>query len=58
VRSPDANGDGLVALADMVEWQMSFVTGGPAYIGDLGPMFDDVTALSDLVTWQIHFVAP
>lgn len=58
LRSPDTTGDGLVALDDLSEWQTAFATGGPTYIGDLGPMFDGAIGLSDLVTWQIHFTAP
>ncbi len=58
VRCPDENGDGLVALADLSTWQQAFVTGGPAYQGDLSENFDCLTALADLSTWQQHFVAP
>src|SRR5688572_3619416 len=60
VRSPDANGDGIVALGDLGEFQGEFVNIGVRqdYKGDLGPTFDGLTALGDLGTFQAHFVAP
>lgn len=62
VRSPDANGDGIVALGDLGEFQTEFVNNNPNnrfdYKGDLGPTFDGLTALGDLGTFQAHFVAP
>ena len=60
VRSPDANGDGIVALGDLGEFQGEFVNTGVRqdYKGDLGPTFDGLTALGDLGTFQAHFVAP
>ena len=57
VRSPDANGDGLVALGDLGEFQGEFVNPTSDYKGDLGPTFDGITALGDLGTFQAHFVA-
>jgi hypothetical protein len=56
VRSPDSDGDGLVALNDLQAWQTSFVAWQPSYIGDLD--CDEVIALSDLSWWQKHFTAP
>ena len=56
LRSPDENGDGLVALADLSIWQQAFVTGGPPYRGDLAENFDCLAALADLSVWQQHFV--
>jgi len=58
LRSVDEDGDGNVALSDLVVWQPAFVTGGPAYQGDLAQPFDCASALADLVTWQQHFTAP
>ncbi len=58
LRSPDVNGDGLVALADLSIWQQAFVTGGPPFAGDLAGNFDCLTALADLSVWQQHFIAP
>lgn len=55
VRSPDTDGDSLVALADLIDWQMSFVNQNPIYIGDLD--CDGFVSLSDLSLWQKHFVA-
>lgn len=60
VRSVDENGDGLVALSDLGEFQQEFVNTGTRrdYVGDLGPVFDGLTALADLGTYQQHFTAP
>lgn len=55
VRSPDQDGDGFVALVDLVPWQQAFVNQQPSYIGDLDR--DNVIGLSDLLFWQRHFVA-
>jgi hypothetical protein len=57
-RSPDIDGDGLIAVPDVARWQQSFVTGAPPWIGDLAPPFDGTVALADFVVWQKHFVAP
>ncbi len=56
VRSPDEDGDGLVALSDLQAWQVAFMTQAPIYQGDLD--CDGNIALSDLSRWQKHFVAP
>ena len=56
VRSPDEDGDGQVALADLATWQQAFVGQSPVHEGDLD--CDSIIALSDLALWQKHFVAP
>ena len=61
LRSPDHNGDGLVALGDLSGWQQEFVAPAGSqtfYLGDLAEEFDDLVALGDLSTFQKHFVAP
>jgi hypothetical protein len=55
IRSPENSGDGLVALSDLVNWQMAFVQQSPRHVGDLD--CDLAIALSDLVRWQRHFMA-
>ncbi len=56
VSSPDADGDGLVALSDLVVWQQAFVQQSPLHEGDLD--LDGAISLSDLSRWQQHLVAP
>ena len=60
VRSPDQNGDGLVALGDLSIFQQEFVNNGQRldYRGDLSRPCDGVTALADLSCFQIHFTTP
>jgi hypothetical protein len=55
LRSPDENGDGLVALADLSIWQQAFVNQTPAWQGDLAETHDCSIALGDLSVWQQHF---
>jgi len=59
LRSPDEDGNGQVALADLSVFQQEFVNVGVRhdYRGDLGPAFDGMTALADLTTYQQHFTA-
>jgi hypothetical protein len=57
VTSPDENGDGLVALADLTVFQGAFVGGGPQYQGDLD-LSGGLPNLSDLSFFQRHFLAP
>jgi hypothetical protein len=56
VRSPDEDGDTLIALNDLQVWQIAFVNQTPVYQGDLD--CDGFIALGDLSFWQKHFVAP
>lgn len=56
VKSPDENGDTLVALQDLVTFQQAFVNQTPLYQGDLN--LDGLIALQDLTFFQRHFVAP
>jgi len=56
VRSPDEDGDGLVALGDLAVYQQAFVNQTPIFEGDLD--CDGNIALSDLVLFQNHFTAP
>lgn len=57
VRSPDLNGDGLIALVDLVQWAQCFVAGGPPGCCDLAMPFDDICSLEDLRWVQRHFTA-
>ena len=57
VTSPDEDGDGLVALADLSVFQQAFVNGGPTHQGDLN-LSDGRPDLGDLGFFQRHFVAP
>jgi hypothetical protein len=60
VRSPDENGDGLVALPDLATFQQEFVNAGPRfdYRGDWAMPCDGRTTLGDLAWFQCHFVTP
>jgi hypothetical protein len=60
IRSPDANGDGVIALPDLSTWQQEFINTGVRrdYLGDLARPFDGLTSLVDLGTFQAHFVCP
>jgi len=60
VRSPDQNGDGLVALGDLSTFQQEFVNTGTRldYRGDISPPCDGATALADLSCFQVHFTTP
>ncbi len=58
LRSPDTNGDGLIALADLQCLQMAFVAGGPLWQGDITMPFDCLVSLADISQFQKHFVAP
>ncbi len=53
VRSPDVDGDYLIALADLHYWRQAFVNQQPLCVGDLD--LDGFIALSDLALWQAHF---
>jgi hypothetical protein len=61
VRSPDENGDGRIAMDDLVIFQREFVNAEilrrEYWRGDLGPVFDGRTGLDDLCTFQVHFTA-
>ena len=56
-RRPDADGDGLIALGDLVTWAECFVGGGPPWCCDLAMPFDDICSLEDLRWMQRHFTA-
>jgi hypothetical protein len=55
VTSPDEDGDGAVALADLSLFQQSFVNQNNPHQGDLN--FDGSISLGDLSFFQSHFVA-
>jgi len=57
VTSPDENGNGLIALEDLQDFQRAFVSGSPQYQGDLN-LSGGLPDLSDLLFFQKHFVAP
>lgn len=57
VMSPDEDGNGAIALRDLVTFQMAFMNGGPRHEGDLD-LSGGATDLADLVFFQRHFVAP
>jgi len=60
VRSPDQNGDGLVALGDLSVFQQEFTNVGQRfdYRGDMTLPCDGATALADLSCFQVHFSTP
>jgi len=55
VTSPDENGDGLVALNDLVVWRTAFNAGAPLHRGDLNR--DGMITIADLVFFRQHFLA-
>jgi hypothetical protein len=60
VRSPDMNGDGLVAIQDLSVFQQEFVNSGPRfdYRGDIAMPCDGLTSIVDLGFFQCHFTTP
>jgi hypothetical protein len=56
VRSPDQDGDGFIAPADLDAWRAAYEAGGPAWRGDLGPSmaFDDAVTVADSATLALH----
>jgi len=57
VTSPDEDGNGSVALADLSIFQQAFVAGGPFFQGDLN-LSGGFPDLGDLLFFQKHFTAP
>jgi len=57
VTSPDEDGNGSIALADLSTFQQAFVNAGPQYQGDLN-LNGSAPDLGDLSFFQQHFVAP
>ena len=57
VTSPDEDGGGTIALADLSTFQQAFVNGSPQYQGDLN-LNGSAPDLADLAFFQQHFVAP
>jgi hypothetical protein len=60
VRSPDMNGDGLVAIQDLSAFQQEFTNTGPRvdYRGDVAMPCDGLTTIVDLGFFGCHFSTP
>lgn len=54
VRSPDVDGDGLIALNDFAVFRQAFAAQSPEHLGDLD--CDGTIAARDLLFFQHHFV--